>query len=45
MSSCPWKEYCSENGKVYYYHVTTKESRWDIPPELAEIKAKIVEDE
>lgn len=45
LSGCPWKEYCSENGKVYYYHITTKESRWEIPPELADIKGKIAEEE
>lgn len=45
LSGCPWKEYCSENGKVYYYHITTKESRWEAPAELSEIKAQIAEEE
>lgn len=40
LSSCPWKEYHSDQGKVYYHNVNTKESRWVIPPELAEIKAR-----
>lgn len=45
LSSCPWKEYRSDTGKVYYSHITTKESRWEIPPELIEIKNKIIEEE
>lgn len=45
LSTCPWKEYRSDTGKVYYSHVTTKESRWDIPQELVEIKNKIAAEE
>lgn len=41
MSACPWKEYTSDSGKVYYYNTTTKESRWNAPPEYLEIKQKI----
>lgn len=45
LSQCPWKEYTTDNGKVYYHNITTKESRWQIPPELEELKQKIVEEE
>lgn len=45
LSQCPWKEYKSENGKVYYHNVTTKESRWTIPTELEELKARIAAEE
>ena len=38
---CPWKEYTSENGKVYFHNTATKESVWTIPKELAELKEKI----
>ncbi|KAF7286666.1 pre-mRNA processing factor 40 [Rhynchophorus ferrugineus] len=45
LSQCPWKEYTADNGKIYYHNVNTKESRWVIPPELEEIKKKIVSEE
>lgn len=45
LSQCPWKEYKSENGKVYYHNVSTKESRWTIPPELEELKNRIAAEE
>lgn len=41
LSSCPWKEYTSDSGKVYYYNTTSKESRWTAPPEYLEIKQKV----
>lgn len=44
LSQCPWKEYTTDTGKIYYHNVTTKESRWAIPPELEEIKKKILEE-
>ncbi|CAG7719760.1 unnamed protein product, partial [Allacma fusca] len=31
-----------DQGKTYYHNVNTKESRWTVPPELEEIRAKIV---
>lgn len=45
MSQCPWKEYTADNGKIYYHNINTAESRWVIPPELEEIKAKIATEE
>lgn len=45
MSQCPWKEYTTDNGKIYYHNVTTKESRWVIPPELEEIKKRIASED
>jgi len=45
LSACPWKEYRSDNGKLYYHNVNTKESRWETPTELVEIKAKIAVEE
>ncbi|XP_066251953.1 pre-mRNA-processing factor 40 homolog A isoform X2 [Euwallacea similis] len=44
LSQCPWKEYTTDNGKIYYHNVNTKESRWVIPPELDEIKRRVVEE-
>jgi len=41
LSQCPWKEYRSESGKTYYHNVNTKESRWTVPKELEELKARI----
>lgn len=45
LSQCPWKEYRSESGKTYYHNVNTKESRWTIPKELEELKARIAAEE
>lgn len=45
LSQCPWKEYKSENGKLYYHNINTKESSWTIPKELEELKAKITSDQ
>lgn len=41
LTICPWKEYRSDTGKVYFHNVTTKESTWDTPKEIIEITAKI----
>jgi len=41
LSQCSWKEYRSESGKTYYHNVNTKESRWTVPKELEELKARI----
>merc|ERR1712083_1263687 len=41
LAQCPWKEYTSDTGKVYYHNTQTKESVWSIPPELASVKEKI----
>jgi pre-mRNA-processing factor 40 len=42
LSACPWKEYTSDSGKLYYYNSNTKESRWTAPPEFIEVKQKII---
>lgn len=44
LSQCPWKEYTTETGKIYYHNINSKESRWVIPPELEEIKKRISEE-
>lgn len=36
-----WKEYKSDQGKTYYHNISTKESVWTVPAELAELQAKI----
>ena len=41
LSQCPWKEYKSDTGKVYYHNSVTKESRWTKPKELEELEAQI----
>jgi pre-mRNA-processing factor 40 len=45
LSQCPWKEYKTDDGKIYYHNVSTKESSWTIPPELGELKSKIATEE
>jgi len=45
LSQCPWKEYKTEDGKIYFHNVTTKESSWTIPPELGDLKSKIAAEE
>ena len=45
LSQCPWKEYKSESGKVYYHNVNTKESQWTIPKDLEDLKNKITAEE
>lgn len=45
LSQCPWKEYTSDIGKVYYHNTQTKESKWTMPPELEELKAKILQEQ
>lgn len=41
LSACPWKEYKSDSGKVYYHNSQTKESCWTKPKELEELEEKI----
>lgn len=45
LSSCVWKEYTTDAGRVYYHNIESKESSWVIPPELQEIKDKIAAEE
>lgn len=45
LSSCVWKEYTTDAGRVYYHNIDTKESSWVIPQELQEIKDKIALEE
>lgn len=45
LSQCPWKEYKTEDGKIYYHNVVTKESKWTIPAELGELKSKLSAEE
>jgi len=45
LAQCSWKEYTSDDGKTYYHNVTTKESKWTLPPELEELKKKIAAEE
>ena len=41
LSQCPWKEYKSDTGKIYFHNSVTKESRWTKPKELEELEAQI----
>uniref|UniRef100_A0A8W7PFF6 WW domain-containing protein n=1 Tax=Anopheles coluzzii TaxID=1518534 RepID=A0A8W7PFF6_ANOCL len=41
LSQCPWKEYRSDSGKLYYHNTATKESQWVAPPEYLELKEKV----
>ena len=41
LSQCPWKEYKSDSGKVYFHNSQTKESCWTKPKELEDLEDKI----
>ena len=41
LSQCPWKEYKSDTGKIYFHNSVTKESRWTKPKELEELESQI----
>lgn len=41
LSNCPWKEYKSDSGKIYFHNSQTKESRWTKPKELEELEGKL----
>lgn len=41
LSSCPWKEYKSEQGKIYYHNSVTKESKWTKPKDLEDLEQRI----
>ena len=38
--NCPWKEYKTPEGKTYYSHTETKESKWSMPEEYKELYEK-----
>ena len=40
LARCPWKEFKSDTGKVYFHNSVTKESRWTKPKELEELECK-----
>ena len=40
LSNCPWKEYKSDSGKIYFHNSQTKESRWTKPKELEELEGR-----
>ena len=40
LSKCPWKEFKSDAGKVYFHNSQTKESKWQIPKELEDLKSR-----
>lgn len=42
LAQCAWKEYTSDTGKIYYYNATTKESKWQPPPEYLELKQRVL---
>eukprot|EP01062_Namystynia_karyoxenos_P070920 TRINITY_DN6631_c0_g1_i1.p1 TRINITY_DN6631_c0_g1~~TRINITY_DN6631_c0_g1_i1.p1 ORF type:complete len:842 (+),score=116.03 TRINITY_DN6631_c0_g1_i1:68-2593(+) len=35
-----WTEVKDPEGRTYFYHVVTKETRWDMPPEVAEVRSR-----
>lgn len=41
LAQCPWKEYKSEQGKVYYHNAVTKESKWTKPKEYELLEQNI----
>lgn len=45
MSSCVWKEYTTDAGRVYYHNIETKESSWVVPKEFQDIKDQIAAEE
>lgn len=34
IASTRWKEYKSDKGREYYVNSDTKETTWNVPPEL-----------
>ncbi|KAG8897018.1 hypothetical protein FRB99_008513, partial [Tulasnella sp. 403] len=40
LSQTKWKEYSSQ-GRKYWYNTDSKESKWEMPPELVEIMEKV----
>ncbi|KAG9077640.1 hypothetical protein FRC06_008795 [Ceratobasidium sp. 370] len=40
MAATPWKEHVSQ-GRKYWYHSQTKESKWEMPQELVELMEKV----
>jgi pre-mRNA-processing factor 40 len=38
LSQCSWREHKSDNGRIYYHNIDTKESRWIKPKELEDIE-------
>ena len=43
LSQCLWREYKSENGRVYFHNIDTKESRWTKPKELEDIEKAVTQ--
>lgn len=41
LSSCPWKEYKTDSGRIYYHNFQTNETRWNKPIELEELELAI----
>ena len=39
-TNCPWKEYKTQEGKVYYYNTITKTSSWTIPEDFKHLFEK-----
>jgi pre-mRNA-processing factor 40 len=38
LSQCLWREHKTDNGRIYYHNLDTKESRWTKPKELEDIE-------
>lgn len=44
LAKTEWKQYTSKD-KPYYVNSRTKETKWNLPPDLVELKKKVEEDE
>lgn len=43
LTKSSWREYKTDHGRIYYYNVDTKESRWIKPKELEDIEKSIMQ--
>lgn len=45
LSTCPWKEFKTPEGKPYFHNSTTKETVWKVPDELQRIREQLEADQ
>ena len=43
LSQSSWREYKTENGRIYYHNVDTGESNWTKPKDFEEIEKMVTQ--